>query len=89
MKQNCWEFKNCGRIPGGHNIESMGICPAYSETKYDGINDGKNSGRFCWKISGTLCNGTIQGGPSTKMIVCLTCDFFYYVKKEESSKFYA
>ena len=40
-KQNCWEFKGCGREPGGENIADCGICPASIEEKLDGIHGGE------------------------------------------------
>ncbi len=45
MKQNCWEFKNCGRQPGGHKVNELGLCSAATETKTNGINDGNDSER--------------------------------------------
>ena len=27
MKLNCWEYKKCGRQPGGDRAKEMGICP--------------------------------------------------------------
>ena len=45
MKQNCWEFHNCGREEGGARATEMGVCPAASATEADGFCDGKNGGR--------------------------------------------
>lgn len=28
MKLNCWEFKKCGREPGGLKARERGACPA-------------------------------------------------------------
>jgi hypothetical protein len=39
---NWWEFKKCGREPGGAKAAELGICPSASETRVDGINNGKN-----------------------------------------------
>jgi len=36
MKQNCWEYKNCGREEGGKNIEQLGVCPASVDSYYEG-----------------------------------------------------
>jgi hypothetical protein len=39
-KQNCWEFKNCGRIPGGHSEKSLGICPVHGEKRLNAAHGG-------------------------------------------------
>ena len=82
-KKNCWEYKNCGREPGGTNTETLGVCPASTERKLDGANSGKNGGRACWPIAGTLCGGEVKGTFATKFGDCLNCDFFKLVCKEE------
>ncbi|MBI4669567.1 MAG: hypothetical protein HY747_10385 [Elusimicrobia bacterium] len=85
-KLNCWEFKKCGREPGGANVESMGICPASTEKSCDGFNGGKNGGRICWAAAGTFCGGKVQGIFAKKVSVCLECNFFQQVVKEEGGK---
>ena len=89
MKQNCWEYKNCGRQPGGSKINELGVCPASTENKLDGLNSGSNSGRACWVVSGTFCKGEIQGTFALKARNCLECDFYRAVVKEEGSNFTA
>jgi hypothetical protein len=86
-KANCWEVMNCGREPGGKNVPEMGICPASVETRLDGINGGKNGGRSCWAITGTLCEGKVQGSYAVKMESCLFCDFYKRVSEEEGGNF--
>ena len=86
-KMNCWEFKKCGRQPGGDKVTEFGICPAAAEIKTDKINDGKNGGRACWVIAGTLCKGEIQGSFALKIKNCMTCDFYRQVMKEEGNNF--
>ncbi len=49
-KLNCWEWKQCGREPGGVNVASLGICPASTEMKMNGVHGGKNGGRTCWIV---------------------------------------
>ena len=83
IKQNCWEYNNCGRMTGGHMVAEMGICPAAEITEADGFNEGKNGGRICWAVSGTFCRGEKQGSYAMKKESCLECDFFKCVKKEE------
>ena len=86
-KQNCWEFKNCGRQPGGAKVAELGVCIAATETRTNGINSGKNGGRACWAISGTLCGGKVQGTHAEKVGNCLKCEFYQIVRKEEGVAF--
>ncbi len=86
-KQNCWEFKKCGREPRGISSKEFGVCPASIETKLHGVHDGWNAGRACWIVSGSLCDGCIQGTYAEKYGDCKKCDFYNFVKKEENSKF--
>ncbi len=83
QKTNCWEFMKCGRESGGPNTSSLGICPASVDTSVDGLNGGKNGGRICWTVAGTLCNGKVQGTFAEKRLLCFSCDFFIKVKDEE------
>lgn len=83
MKLNCWQVKKCGREPGGLKVAEFGICPAAAETVLDGTNSGKNAGRACWAIAGTLCGGKIQGSYAMKLSNCLQCEFYRQVAAEE------
>lgn len=87
MKINCWEFKKCGRQPGGDKVEDLGVCPASVEPVLNGIHGGVNFGRACWVISGTYCKGQVQGTFAHKFKNCQECDFYKTVKQEEGSKF--
>jgi len=80
---NCWEFKKCRRVYGAAMDGSYGICPAYVEKRLNGINGGRNGGRSCWTIPGTMCNDKIQGSFSFKIRGCVSCDFYRLVKREE------
>ncbi len=84
-KQNCWEYMKCGRQPGGHKSDELGICPAADDDSYDGINTGKNAGRFCWAVAGTFCGGKVQGTFADKRESCLSCGFFNKVRAEEGT----
>lgn len=75
-KKQCWEFKGCGRQPGGHNVKELGVCPAANDTSSDGLNDGKNGGRICWAVAGTFCGGEAQGAFAQKESSCMNCVFF-------------
>ena len=83
--QNCWEFKACGREPGGAHTGEFGVCPAVVEVSCDGLNSGENAGRICWAIAGTFCGGKVQGEYASKRLSCMTCDFFKKVEAEEGS----
>jgi hypothetical protein len=87
MKRNCWEFHDCGREIGGGNASSLGICPAAVEGRLHGVHDGKNAGRACWVVAGTLCGGEIQGNFGKKFKNCEICDFYKQVKLEENASF--
>jgi len=82
-KQNCWEFKKCGREPGGVNVTHLGICPASTNKRVDGATSGKNGGRACWPITGTFCGGSVQGSFAAKLTNCMSCDFYQLVGLEE------
>ena len=82
-KINCWEHKNCGRQPGGHKTAELGVCPVTTQADLDGAHEGKNAGRACWVIAGSLCGGKIQGTYAQKLTNCWRCDFFNTVKREE------
>jgi hypothetical protein len=86
-KQNCWEFKKCGRELDGLKAEELGVCPANIEKKVAGVNSGKNGGRACWALAGTLCGGKIQGTFATKLQNCRNCKFYQLVTAEEGSTY--
>lgn len=82
MAQNCWEFKKCGRQPAGLKVAELGVCPASTEKKADGLNAGRNGGRICWALTGTLCGGKVQGTFAEKVSNCVDCDFYKVVHVE-------
>ncbi|MBI2837313.1 MAG: response regulator [Acidobacteria bacterium] len=85
-KLNCWEFKSCGREPGGARTAQLGVCPATTDRSSDGLNGGKFGGRICWAVTGTLCRGEVQGSFAQKQFACLSCDFYEAVKAEEGTE---
>ncbi len=87
-KLNCWEYMECGRESGGPLSDILSTCPVSMDTKADGINSGKNGGRICWAISGTLCGGDVQGTFAVKYQSCLSCKFYLLVKSEEGEDTY-
>ena len=87
QKLNCWEFKKCGREPGGAKVAELGVCPVANETLSNGLNEGSNAGRICWAVAGTLCGGRVQGTFAQKRRSCTQCDFYHMVKTEEGRNF--
>jgi hypothetical protein len=82
-KKNCWEVKKCGREPGGAKAKELGICIASTEKRTNGVNEGKNAGRACWAVTGTLCGGKVQGSFAAKITNGMNCDFYKEVLIEE------
>lgn len=72
----------CGREPGGTNVSTDGLCPATTALNADGFNNGKNGGRICWAVAGTLCSVT-KGKFAREIPSCLECDFYMKVVNEE------
>ena len=86
-QKNCWEYKQCGREPGGSNVHELGVCPAAIAQACDGINGGVNAGRYCWAVAGTLCKGKVQGTFARKFRNCLACSIYLSVERDEGSAF--
>lgn len=82
-KINCWEFKKCGREPGGKFAEKLGICPAAIDIRAHGLNCGENGGRSCWAIAGTLCGGKPRTDLEMENSLCAKCNFYRWVEREE------
>ena len=85
MRVNCWEYKKCGRQPGGTRVHDLGVCPVTTHEKLTGVHGGTSAGRACWVVAGSLCGGRIQGAYAQKLNNCWKCDFMNAVKKEEES----
>lgn len=82
-KLNCWEFKNCGREPGGLLAEHLGQCPVAVAMKFDGINGGIGGGRICWIVNN---QGGCPAMGGTRASGCHECDFYRRVVFEEDKK---
>ena len=87
IRENCWEYMRCGREPGGHNIDKLGVCAAATDGRFDGVNYGQNAGRCCWGVAGTLCNGKGDGKFVEKFGDCLKCPFYQEVERREGRMF--
>jgi hypothetical protein len=79
---NCWEYLECGREPGGVNAAERGVCLAALAEQHDGINGGVNGGRHCWRIAGTICEGSMEGTAASRLSHCAHCNFFHVVLEE-------
>ena len=66
-------------------MTQMGVCPAVTDFRRDGLNGGKNGGRVCYTIPGTLCGGKIQGIYASKKEECRQCRFYRLVEMEEGA----
>ncbi|OGW46073.1 MAG: hypothetical protein A2078_15305, partial [Nitrospirae bacterium GWC2_57_9] len=75
----------CGRQPGGHKAHELGICPATTEQPLNGAHGGKNAGRACWVVAGSLCGGKIQGTYAKKLLNCWRCEFMNAVRLDEET----
>ncbi|MBF0565792.1 MAG: hypothetical protein HQK89_11160 [Nitrospirae bacterium] len=84
-KLNCWEYNECGREEGGIKASELGICPTALESRLDGFHGGKNGGRACWAIAGTLCGGKAKGTVAKKLKDCMLCNFHQLVVNEEDN----
>ncbi|MFH1807604.1 MAG: two-CW domain-containing protein [Pseudomonadota bacterium] len=86
-RQNCWEYKRCGRQPGGPHVQDLGECPAATKRGLDGAHGGRCAGRACWVVVGTLCDGKVQGTFAAKIASCEKCDFYLKVRRDEGVGF--
>lgn len=86
-QQNCWDAKRCGYEPGGRRTSELGVCPAATESRLDGLHGGFMAGRACWAVPGTYCKGCVNGDFDAKLDVCLDCDFYQAVEREEGTDF--
>jgi hypothetical protein len=82
LAQNCWEFMQCGREPGGLKVAEFGVCPAALDTATRNLLGGKCRGRVCWVVMGTLCAGAPHKTFAQKRLMCRTCEFFEQVRQE-------
>lgn len=83
-KENCWEFNRCGREIGGVNAGKDGVCPAAGNFSADGFCGGKNGGRACIYVIGTLCGGDRQRTYESKEKQCCGCGFYLRLKREHA-----
>jgi hypothetical protein len=61
----------------------LGVCPAATDTRGNGVHGGDTAGRICWAVAGTMCGGVVQGSFASKLGSCLRCDFYQAVMQTE------
>ncbi|MCK5613344.1 hypothetical protein KAR91_66355 [Candidatus Pacearchaeota archaeon] len=86
-KQNCWEFMNCGKEPEGSKSTYIGVCPVSIKSPMNGINDGKNAGRICWRVAGSLSGNNAMALCDVNVENCLKCEFYNHVRQQEIQSF--
>ncbi|MFH1060825.1 MAG: PAS domain S-box protein [Pseudomonadota bacterium] len=59
---NCWEVKKCGRIPGGRQVEELGLCPAWPHHGHD-----------CFLIAGACA---ASESPELGQARCRACEHY-------------
>jgi hypothetical protein len=84
---NCWEFRDCGREPGGRRAAELGVCPAAIHEPSDGYLGGRNGGRACAYVAGTFCDGSVQGTYRDKSKNCWDCAFYQRLRQEHGAAF--
>ncbi|MFH2137654.1 MAG: two-CW domain-containing protein [Candidatus Omnitrophota bacterium] len=89
LKQNCWEFKGCGRNINGAKSKELGVCPAAQAKEAQGFCGGTNGGRACVYICGTFCVGIVEGAQKDKEKNCVNCEFYKLLRQEEKASFNA
>jgi len=69
------------------NEKELGVCPAALPNDCNGVNHGRNGGRICWAIAGTLCGAKVQGAFAAKFQNCMECEFQKEVHEDEGRFF--
>lgn len=63
---NCWEVKQCGRIPGGDKVTELGLCPAWPDHGHD-----------CFLITGACA---ASGSPELGRARCQACEHYQSIQ---------
>jgi hypothetical protein len=87
MGMNCWEYTGCGYEPGGANAAEGEVCPASVYAPFDGKNNGKNGGRYCWQVVNALCRSSFWNPGISGRLDCVNCGFYDLVRAEEGDAF--
>jgi hypothetical protein len=89
MVMNCWEFRRCGREPGGRLASQEGVCRAAVYEPADGYLGGTNGGTACCFIKGTVCEESRhhQATYRGKSEGCWDCAFYRMLRREHGPAF--
>lgn len=89
--KNCWEKNKCGREPGGIKEAKLGTCPVATFSLADGFLGGKNGGRACIFIVGSLASPEFENScesiQNRTTADCFRCTFFNTLKKKYKKTF--
>src|SRR5512135_322197 len=80
---NCWQYMSCGRELGGAQADRLGVCPASTDTRLDGVHGGQNAGRACWVIAGSFTKAGGEMALARGHKDCAKCEFYSVVNSEE------
>lgn len=64
-------------------VDDLGVCPAATEERLDGVHDGTNAGRTCWVVAGTFCDGEAACIFVKEVKDCTHCEVHKKVSNEE------
>jgi len=87
QRLNCWEFDRHGKETCCMKRAEPGTCPAATESRINGVNNGINGGRACWAINILLNSKRTEGALSSKLESCFSCGFYALVQMEEGRNF--
>lgn len=87
-KMNCWEYFKCGKdVQSKQEDETKKVCNVSITQNINHVNSGRNAGRICWDITGSLCDTFEKGDMIYKEKKCETCEFKALVEKEERENY--
>ena len=84
---NCWDFRKCGREPGGERAQEHGVCPTALFEAADGYLGGRMGGKACAFLIGTFCCNLVPGTEPGRLKDCPACDFFNHLKDRHGREF--
>jgi CheY-like chemotaxis protein len=85
-KLNCWEFHGCDVEPLSDYVIDYRVCAATWTEELHGVHGGKNAGRACWAVVGSMSCGDREN-ICLHAVTCEECDFYKAVMEEEGDNF--
>jgi len=86
-KINCWEFHGCDVEPISDYVIDFRVCAATWTEEMHGVHGGKNAGRACWAVVGSMCGLHNSDRTCMHAATCEECDFYKLVREEEGDAF--